>query len=208
MSSLLPIPTKPFHRRLAASTALLAAWLVVMNSPSPARAHEGHDHGAPVLATPNLPTQPRLVALGDEFELVGVLSPDRLSFYLDDSKSNAPIDGAKLEIYSAAGTPSTAISGTATAQGAGTYVLPLKAPLAVGKYALTLSIETPDSSDLLSATLDVAPASAPSLAGATGGGRAFSSFLTVGTAGGALVLLAGLAGFFYARRQGLFRVGK
>lgn len=140
--------------RRAVSGFLLGA-AVLFGGPRLVLAHEGHDHGGPAAAP--LPTQalsPKFVAVSEDFEVVGVLSHDALMLYLDDTRSNQPIDGATLEIAA------EGLTGKAERAAPGTYRLALKAPLPVGSHALTLSIDAPQGSDLLTAKLDVVTPSA------------------------------------------------
>jgi hypothetical protein len=136
-------------RRLVSGFLLGAA--VLLGSPKIVLAHEGHDHGGPAAAP--LPTQAlssKFVAVSGDFEVVGVLSRDALTLYLDETRTNQPIDGATLEIAA------EGLTGKAEREAPGTYRLALKSPLPVGTYALTLSIDAAQGSDLLTAKLDVA----------------------------------------------------
>jgi cobalt-zinc-cadmium efflux system membrane fusion protein len=145
--NIVPLFTLP--RRIMAGALLGAA--VLLGSLQIARAHEGHDHGAPTAAP--LPTPlagPKFVTVSEDFELVGVLSRDALTVYLDDTRTNRPIDGATLEIAA------EGLSGKAAREAPGTYRLALKSPLPAGSYALTLSVDAAQGSDLLTAKLDVA----------------------------------------------------
>lgn len=169
-------------------SAFVLLGLASLASVSPLLAHEGHDHGAPVPVLAGQPVQPQFAVASEEFEVVGVLADDGLTLYLDETASNRPLDGATLEVAS------TVLSGVAAPAAAGTYRLPLKAPLAAGKHALTLTVVTAESSDLLSATLEVgaaAPAPSPSVAS-----RGQPLLI-----GGAALLLAVVGGVFYFRRQ-------
>lgn len=135
-------------RRVIAGALLGAAVLI---SPQIARAHEGHDHGAaPSAPSPSPQAGPKFVAVSEDFELIGVLSHDALTLYLDDTRTNRPIDDATLEIAA------EGLSGKAAREAPGTYRLALKSPLPAGSYALTLSIDAAQASDLLTAKLDVA----------------------------------------------------
>jgi len=132
-------------------TGILLTAAVLLGSPKIVLAHEGHDHGGPAAAP--LPIQAlssKFVAVSEDFEVVGVLSRDALTLYLDDTRTNQPIDGATLEITA------DALAGMAEREASGTYRLALKTPLPVGTYALTLSIDAAQGSDLLTAKLDVA----------------------------------------------------
>lgn len=136
--------------RRAIAGALLGA-AVLLGSPQIAWAHEGHDHGAPPPAPSSTPLAgPKFVAVSEDFELIGVLSHDALTLYLDDTRTNHPIDEATLEVAA------EGLSGKAVRAAPGTYRLALKSPLPAGSYALTLSVDTAQASDLLTAKLDVA----------------------------------------------------
>lgn len=136
-------------RRVLVGALLGAA--VLLGSPQIARAHEGHDHGAaPPAPSPTPLAGPKFVAVSEDFEVVGVLSRDALTVYLDDTRTNRPIDGATLEIAA------EGLSGKAAREAPGTYRLALKSPLPAGSYALTLSVDAAQGSDLLVAKLDVA----------------------------------------------------
>lgn len=161
---------------------------------APLQAHEGHDHGAPVPVVAGQPVQPHFAVASEDFEVVGVLADDGVTLYLDDAASNRPLAGATLEV-----TDGAAVSGVAASVAAGTYRLPLKASLPAGKHALTLTVVAGERSDLLSATLEVGstPVVSP---GAVSSESTFSRGKLLAIGAGVL-LLAGLAGAFYFRRQ-------
>lgn len=147
MKNIAPLLILP--RRVIAGALLGAA--VLLGSPPMAMAHEGHDHDAATAAPSPTPLAgPRFVAVSEDFELVGVLSRDALTLYLDDPRTNRPIDGATLEIAA------DGLSGMAAREAPGTYRLALESPLPAGSYALTLSVDAAQGSDLLVAKLDVA----------------------------------------------------
>jgi hypothetical protein len=159
--------------------------LLALLGPLAATAHEGHDHGAPANESPTAAEGPLLVAVGDEFEVVGVLDADGLTLYLDDTRSNQAIDQAKLEIEG------DKLRGVALRQAAGTYRLPLKAPLSTGKHALTISVVAGERSDLLSGTLEIAALRPTAKAEAAAGSR--QRGLTFGIGGLALAVISLLA---------------
>jgi hypothetical protein len=172
-------------------TGFLLSASVLLGGPRIVLAHEGHNHGGPAV-TP-LPAQamsPKFVAVSEDFEVVGVLSRDVLTLYLDDTRSNQPIDGATLEIAA------EGFTGKAEREAPGTYRLALKSPLPVGTHALTLSIDAPQGSDLLTAKLDVAKPSVAVDAIATS-----SRFTWKVLAGSALLLVAIVTAFLVLRRQ-------
>jgi membrane fusion protein, heavy metal efflux system len=83
----------------------------------PAKAHEGHDHGAP--PTPVSTTiAPRVDASSTSFELIGVLRDEKLTIYIDRFVTNQPVTDAVVEVDSPGGTVK------ATANSDGTFTLP------------------------------------------------------------------------------------
>lgn len=63
----------------------------------PATAGPGHDHGDETPAA-SASASPRVVAVSESFELVGVLNGKQITFYLDRADTNAPVKDAKLEV--------------------------------------------------------------------------------------------------------------
>ena len=177
------LPSLSIRRQLI-RTVLGTSLLLI--AASPVLAHEGHDHGAPEPAPlPVVPATAKFVATSEDFEVVGVLSSAALTLYLDDARTNAPIDGAVLDVV-ADGQPG--LTAKAERQAPGTYRLALKSPLPAGTYALTLGIESAQGSDLLTAKLVNAPTiAAESRARVTDVGRL--SWTSWG--GGALILAVG-----------------
>lgn len=76
----------------------LAGYLLLSLLPPLAQAGDGHDHDA-APAAPAHPTLPRLAISGQQFELVGELSPGQLTLYVDWLASNAPAAGAQLQLW-------------------------------------------------------------------------------------------------------------
>ena len=171
----------PTRRRLIG--ALLGSSLLLLD-PSRVVAHEGHDHGGPAVAPlPAAPATSKFVATSEDFEIVGVLSSEALTLYLDDARTNQPIDGALLEVVTE-GQPG--LTAKAERQSPGTYRLVLKAPLPSGTYALTLGIESAQGSDLLTGKLVHSPTDA--VVSRAPEARRFS---WKPLAGGALILVVG-----------------
>lgn len=112
-----------------------------------AQAHEGHDHGAPPTPVAGS-VAPRFEARADVFELVGVLVGADLILYLDRAVSNAPVDGAEIELESGA------YKAKAQRIDVGTYRVQAGPLATAGKHALTLSAQAGDDADLLTATFD------------------------------------------------------
>jgi hypothetical protein len=137
--------------RRALSVALLTAALVVVSA---AHGHGDEDHGAP----PPPVTQsmaPRAAAATEEFEVVAVLQDKHLVVYVDRYASNEPVVGAKVEIEGGG------LQGVAAETTPGTYLMDLAADMPPAKHGLTISIESGDSADLLTATLDTSPPAPP-----------------------------------------------
>lgn len=160
------------------------ALLVSFALGAPAFAHEGEDHGPPP-APAVQGSAPRVAAISEDFELVGVVSGGNLVVHLDRFATNEPVTGAKLELESGA------VKAVATASDTGVYTLPLGALASPGKYALVFTVEAGNESDLLSGTLEIPgpPAEAH--------GHIWSEWLTW-TLGGS-VLLGGI-GWLSLRR--------
>jgi hypothetical protein len=122
-----------------------------------ARAHEGHDHGAPpppVTAT----IAPRADASSGDFELVAIARGDRLRIYLDRFRTNEPVNGAVIEIDAAGGTLQ------AVPDGEGAYVASAPFLARAGAHDLAITIQSGDLVDVLTATLTIPAPSAPQAA--------------------------------------------
>jgi hypothetical protein len=91
---------------------------------------------------------PRAAAATEEFEVVAALEGLHLVLYVDRFASNEPVGKAKVEVEGAG------LKGLAVEAAPGTYMMDLAAPLPPGRHVLTISIETGDTADLLSATLE------------------------------------------------------
>ncbi|TAK89418.1 MAG: hypothetical protein EPO09_17460 [Aquabacterium sp.] len=144
------LPAWPLALAIA-TTALL--------SPS-AWAHGGEDHGDEPAAinTPATLAAPRATAQTDSFELVAVMqagAKPTLTLYLDHADTNAPIEGASIEVESGA------FKGTAKAVEPGVYTLPAPALASPGRYPLTITVQSAAGADLMDATLDVGASDAP-----------------------------------------------
>ncbi|MDC8786111.1 hypothetical protein [Roseateles koreensis] len=143
-------------------------------------AHGGEDHGEHVTAPAQRGLAPRATAQTDDFELVLVLtgtqataeagsapphpnpdpspdpnSPPVLTLYLDRFATNAPVDGATVEVESGA------FKAVAKPVAPGVYAVAGQPFAKPGRYPLTVSVQTSDAADLLDATLQYeAPPSA------------------------------------------------
>lgn len=141
-------------RTLLLGTALAAAAL-------PALAHGDEDHSEPhaVATAPMAAQGPRAEAQTDAFELVASLEQDRLVLHIDRFDTNEPVEGAQVEVDT--GT----MQAKATQSSPGMYWVAQGALGQPGKHPLTITIETEDTADLLSATLEVPAAPAPTTSG-------------------------------------------
>ena len=134
-----------FLRRLYFALALVA-------TPVAGLAHEGEDHGDVPTPLPTTTSVPRAEAQTSDFELVIEQQGPSLLLFLDRFASNEPVTDAQVEVQS------SDTQATATQVGPGTYRVAGDAWTRPGTHALTISVQTPDTADLLSATLDI-PAS-------------------------------------------------
>lgn len=77
--------------------AIVTAAVLILGLASAARAHEGHDHGAPPAAAPSA-ASPRVALHSDAYEIVGILRDGRLALYLDRYATNEPVTDAKIVV--------------------------------------------------------------------------------------------------------------
>lgn len=167
---------------------VLIAWLLAgCFYTMPLAAHEGHDHG-----DAQAPAQvlPRFAVMGEELEVVGVLTADTLVLYVDRRADNAPVTDLAIEVEG------QGWKGVAAPDGLGAYrlALPASALGAPGSHLpLNLSLSNAAFADLLLAEL-VLPEAPTAMDDALVGRGAL----------GAALLLAGLggAGFILRRRAG------
>lgn len=120
---------------------LLAALLA-----APVQAHEGHDE-APAAATGQ--ALPRFAASSELFELVGVLDGRQLTLYLDHAASNAPVQGATLEL-DFGGAKLKPVP-----KGEGEFTLQLERGPQPGLIPVTATVLAGNESDLLAGELDL-----------------------------------------------------
>jgi len=115
---------------------------------------DGHSHGEAAKPEMTAGIAPRTSAQSDEFELVAVLAEGKLTLYLDRYADNAPAPDAEVEIESGA------YKAVAAQIAPGVYSVPGQAFDQPGRHPLTISVQTGDSADLLTATLDIAASAA------------------------------------------------
>lgn len=153
---------------------------------SAAAAHGGEDHGDGAVPAATGDVAPRAFAQSEEFELVAVLADGKLTLYLDRYADNVPITDAQIEVESGAA------KALAKQIAPGVYALPGEAFAAAGKHPLTFTVQAGEQSDLLAASLDIAPEAHPAESG-------WPAWATWGGAG--TLLLAGTTVFALRRRK-------
>ena len=130
--------------------ALLLGACVLMTAPSAARAHGDHDEPVPAVGLPGVA---RADAHSDDFELVAMVAEGHfLTIYLDRFQTNEPVAKAAIEV-SRNGDDGV----MAEAQADGTYRLAADWADQPGRHDLTFTVTAGDLSDLLTATLEIAP---------------------------------------------------
>lgn len=127
-----------------------ASFLIALALALPAMAHEGEDHGAPPEAAPtDAGRAPRAATATETFALLAVGGRDGLTLYLDDVATNAPVDGARFEVQGDGWT-----AGAARVE-AGVYRVASDRFASPGSHPLTVVVQTDDSADLMTLTLEV-----------------------------------------------------
>lgn len=143
----------------------LPALALALMLPLAVWAHEGHDDAAertPAAAAaapgpsgaPTAAHAPRFAAASDTFELVGTLDGARLTLWLDWSASNAPVDGASIELEVGDARVRAHPAGEA-------YVAELPAVPAAAMLPVTAVVTAGRASDLLATDIALAPTAAP-----------------------------------------------
>ena len=174
-----------FLRILYFSMALAA-------TPALSFAHGGEDHGDAPAPLPTAASAPRAEAQTGDFELVVQPEGPSLLLFLDSFSSNAPVIGADVEVQSGG------VQAAATEVGPGTYRVAGGAWTQPGAHALTISVQTSDTADLLSATLDIpAAVAAPP---AEKAGTALPAGRSLWMLAGAVLVFAFIA-FAWLRRR-------
>ena len=158
---------------------------------------DGHSHGAPTPAPAPISqgATPRASTATEEFDVVAALEGQNLVVYVDHFASNEPVARAKVEIEG------TGFKGIASETAPGTYVLPIPSPLPPAKHALTISIESAESADLLAVTLDTSASTSVPHAAPT---NSQSEWAILAVVAAALLLVSTIV-FIVRRRQGARR---
>ena len=87
----------PISLRLLARFACAVALAIVLSPHALVLAHEGHDHGEEKQVS-GVPASPRVVAVSERYQLVGIAEGEVLVIYLDRAEDNAPVTNASLEV--------------------------------------------------------------------------------------------------------------
>ncbi len=165
-------------------TAFAVAASILISGASELRAHEGHDHGSEAPVAP-ASVAPRGEAHSERFEVVAVAQGKTLAIYLDDYKTNAPVEQAEIEVE----TP----SGPVVAKGIGNGVYQLDAPFLKegGHIDLIVTVNAGGEPDILPVSFDIAGPDSE----AANSGPANKSAATILASLTQSPLAAGVAGF-------------
>jgi len=148
--------------------ALWAAVLLAFGF-APAVAHEGHDHDAPP-PPQSIVSAPRAEAASDAVELVVVARGAMLEIYVDDFRTNAPIEKVAVEVETADGPV------TATAEPGHPYRMAAPWAARPGRYDLVVTIMGDTMVEVLPVTLTIPDAvAAPAGAASSWIGTAFAA---------------------------------
>jgi cobalt-zinc-cadmium efflux system membrane fusion protein len=134
--------------------ALLAFALVALAGRAPLHAHEGHDHADKSAAEAGSLASPRVVAVSERYQLVGIVEGEVLVVYLDRAADNAPVTTASIEI-SLNGQPHKA-----EPQSNGTYEITAPILKRAGQIEVLVAIADAGTSDLLVGALAITPSGA------------------------------------------------
>lgn len=168
----------------------MLAVLLVGQAPL-ARAHEGHDHGEQ--SAPAGEGSPRVSAVSERYQFVGIVEGEVLVVYLDRADDNAPVTSAALEIT---------LNGTAfkaTPERNGTYEVTAPLLRQGGQIEILVGITEGQESDLLVGAVRI-PRSSGGTATVEGRWWGLPSAPVLGLAG---VLLVGAGLLALARRRKL-----
>jgi membrane fusion protein, heavy metal efflux system len=144
--------------------AISAAALIATLGLSPALAHEGHDH-EPQTTPVSGNIAARGEAASDAFEVVAVAKGTELLIYLDRFSTNAPVDGATIEVETPQG-PAKAASHAGDA-----YRLDAPWLAKAGRFDLIFTVTAGGAADVLPLTLDLSSRPATSEPGASSPAR-------------------------------------
>lgn len=134
--------------RRFARTVLFAVFAAIAGPAS--LAGPGHDHGPEPTVGGGTPASPRVVAVSESYQLVGILEGEVLVIYLDKADDNSPVTSATLDVsLDGAASKAEAIAKS------GTYEVTAPILRKSGSYEVLVSIADGATSDLLVGTLKV-----------------------------------------------------
>lgn len=132
---------------------MLCFAMALVVTPLAGWAHGDDDHGDAPTPLPAPTSAPRAEAQTTDFELVVAPQGPSLLLFLDRFASNEPVSDAEVTVQS------KDLQATAVKVAPGTYRVTGEPWTRPGTHALTISVQTPEASDLLSVTLNMpAPA--------------------------------------------------
>ncbi len=143
-----PYATHAERGPLAGVLIVFVLFAVMAMSASPARAHEGHDHGTPLLG-PLTAVAPRVEASTESFELVGIVRGGAMILFLDRFADNEPVTRATIDVTADAGTV------RAEPQPDGSFLVTAPWLAKAGRLDLVFAVATGDTSDLLIGAFDL-----------------------------------------------------
>jgi membrane fusion protein, heavy metal efflux system len=143
------ICARPGGVRLWAGAIALALATVVQTA-APARTHEGHDHG-PSPSAAAATASPRVAAVSENYQLVGIVEGEVLVIYLDRFADNAPVTTAKLEVTIGD------VAAPAELQKNGTYEVASPRLKSAGSHEVIVTITDDAATDLLVGSLQIPP---------------------------------------------------
>jgi len=148
----------------APARIVLAAALVLFASSGidKARAHEGHDHADKPAADAGILASPRIVAVSESYQFVGIVEGEVLVVYLDRAADNEPVTAATIEV-SLNGQPFKA-----EPQRDGTYEVTAPLLKRPGQIEVLIDITDAGTSDLLVGAVVIASSRVNNAAPASG----------------------------------------
>jgi RND family efflux transporter MFP subunit len=195
---------RPVHWGTFAHLFAVFACLLMLQAGVPAIAHEGHDHG-PAAGSSGRPSSPRVTAVSENYQLVGIAEGEVLVIYLDRFADNAPVTSATVEVTIGD------VVAQAELQKNGTYEVTSPRLKSAGNHEVLVNITDGAVSDLLVGSLRIQQQ------GVAGSGFDHSAWAHLsehlqpspklfGWAGGGVLGLVGLGLLLNGRRRGLATV--
>jgi RND family efflux transporter MFP subunit len=152
MNSIINTLLSSFNTKTVRNTCIAALTSISLLAGGSAVAGPGHDHGdeAPV-ATGS--ASPRVSTHSDLFELVGIVSHNKMTIYLDHFGTNEPINKADIEVEIASDKAPIKIKAVAEADG--TFSVTNDVLEKAGTYALSFTVSAGKDTDLLAGELKI-----------------------------------------------------